>query len=437
MDINNLNQQNYDNINNIRFDLINIIEILKKLKIYLTPDIINFKEKYIDSLQRENNDLLSKIKEILTDITQKCIDSEECLQNKKKYYQICKELKRYGQKYEKLPRDEYINQGYEVLYDKTIQKVSASTPSQDRNIYDQRCDKTIVSASKREIEEGRASTWRKNVGAYCNPEFPEGSGVTKNFKNLISGDNLSKLETILLDYYKDEERLSYEKHIPGNNLSTIWKHIKKNCQNKCEDEERQILENKFNVIREKVKSEARPILENKLEEKRKMIISKNTNCNYQKCINDYNRIRSLLRELDDKDDKCLDKEDQQISQMLAKNLHNSLELKDEENQKKNAEDICKLHYMKDKGSCQPLSFDENSLKAFLDVFKSTSEVVTCKGAGGKKSSIKKKRKIINNKLNKKSKKTNKLNKKSKKTNKLNKKNKKTVSKKNNKKNLKR
>jgi len=65
MDINNLNQQNYDNINNIRFDLINIIEILKKLKIDLTPDIINFKEKYIDSLQRENNDLLSKIKEIL------------------------------------------------------------------------------------------------------------------------------------------------------------------------------------------------------------------------------------------------------------------------------------------------------------------------------------------------------------------------------------
>ena len=334
-----LNQQNYDNINNIRFDIINIIELFKKSKINLEPDLNDFKDNYISELKTENSNLLSKIKPVLTDTTQKCLDSEECLQNKKKYYQICEELKRYGQKYEKLPRDEYINQGYEVLYDKTIQKVSASTPPQDRNVEDELCDKTIVSASKRAIEEGRAPTWRKNVGAYCNPEFPEGSGVTKNFKNLISGDNLSKLETILLDYYKDEERSPYEKHIPGNNLSEIWKHIKKNCQNECEDGEGQILENKFNVIREKVKSEARPILENKLEEKREMIKNKDTNCNYQKCINDYNRIRSLLRELDDEDGK---------------------------------------------------------------------------GAGGKKS-IKKKRKIINNKLNKKSKKKNKLNKKYKKT----------------------
>jgi hypothetical protein len=412
MDINNLNQQNYDNINNIRFDLINIIEILKKLKIDLTPDIINFKEKYIDSLQRENNDLLSKIKEILTDTTQKCLDSEECLQNKKKYYQICEELKRYGQKYEKLPRDEYINQGYEVLYDKTIQKVSASTPSQDRNVEDELCDETIGSPSKKKIEEGKASTWRKNVGAYCDPKFPGRDDVTTNFKKLISGDNLETLQTELLNYYTDKERSPIDKHIPGNNLSEIWKHIKKNCQNECEGKERQILENKFNVIREKVKSEARPILENKLKEKREMIIKKNTNCNYQKCINDYNRIRSLLRELDDEDDKCLDEKDKELSEMLAQNLDNSLELKDEENQKKNAEDICKLHYMKDKGSCHPLRFD--SLKAFSDVFKSTYEVVKCKGAGGKKS-IKKKRKIINNKLNKKSKKKNKLNKKYKKT----------------------
>jgi hypothetical protein len=394
MDINNLNQQNYDNINNIRFDLINIIEILKKLKIDLTPDIINFKEKYIDSLQRENNDLLSKIKEILTDTTQKCLDSEECLQNKKKYYQICEELKRYGQKYEKLPRDEYINQGYEVLYDKKIQKVSASTPPQDRNVEDELCDETIVSSSRRERERGTASTWRKNIGAYCDPKFPDGYDVTRHFKSLISGDNLEKLQTELLNYYTDKARSPHEKHIPGNNLSEIWKHIKKNCQNKCEGQE-----SKFNVIREKVKSEARPILEDKLREKRDMIINKDINCNYQKCINDYNRIRSLLRELDDKDDKCLDKKDQILSQMLAQNLDNSLKLKDEENQKKNAEDICKLHYMKDKGSCKPLTFDEESLKGLLDVFKSTSEVLTCQH-GGKKS-IKKKRKITNKKRNKK------------------------------------
>ena len=415
-----LNQQNYDNINNIRFDIINIIELFKKSKINLEPDLNDFKDNYISELKTENSNLLSKIKPVLTDTTQKCIDSEECLQNKKKYYQICKELKRYHQKYEKLPRDEYINQGYEVLYNKTTQKVSASTPPQDRiqevsaltppqdrNV--EKCNETIVPASQRDIERGKASTWRKNVGAYCDPKFPDGYDVTRNFKKLISGDNLEILQTELLNYYTDKARSPHEKHIPGNNLSEIWKHIKKNCQNKCEGQE-----SKFNVIREKVKSEARPILENKLKEKREMIINKNTNCNYQKCINDYNRIRSLLRELDDEDDECLDEKDKILSQMLAKNLDYSLKLKDEENQKKNAEDICKLHYMKDKGSCQPLRFDEDSLKAFLDVFKSTYEVVKCKGAGGKKS-IKKKRKIINNKLNKKSKKKNKLNKKYKKT----------------------
>ena len=351
-----LNQQNYDNINNIRFDIINIIELFKKSKINLEPDLNDFKDDYISELKTENSNLLSKIKPVLTDTTQKCLDSEECLQNKKKYYQICEELKRYGQKYEKLPRDEYINQGYEVLYDKTIQKVSASTPPQDRiqevsaltppqDRKVEKCNETIVPANKKEIEEGKASTWGKNVGAYCDPKFPDGYGVTKNFKSLISGDNLETLQTELLNYYTDKARSPHEKHIPGNNLSEIWKHIKKNCQNECEDGEGQILENKFNVIREKVKSKARPILE---KEKKK---GENSNCNYQKCINDYNRIRSLLRELDDEDGK---------------------------------------------------------------------------GAGGKKS-IKKKRKIINNKLNKKSKKTNKLNKK----------NKKTVSKKNNKKNLKR
>ena len=111
--------------------------------------------------------------------------------------------------------------------------------------------------------------------------------INTDFKDLI---------IIKHDVIKDSRGFFKEK-IRLKSLETYTKRKFNFCQENC-------VMSKFNVIREKVKSEARPILENKLKEKREMIINKNTNCNYQKCINDYNRIRSLLRELDDEDDKC-------------------------------------------------------------------------------------------------------------------------------------